>query len=1230
MNIFKKSLGRKLILLVIISLTIFPFNKIYGATIAPATRDATAVLQRIQSRVTPAQRQAAADRRATSVVSSKSSGPAKVKSLAAPLALAAPLVAPLPGGTPDYFNYPNWTNSPIIRKFVDSLPGLGSANVNNLGQYIPVAVADSITYPGSDYYEIAVIQYKEKMNTDLATTTLRGYIQLETPVNASISKHIALSYPNGKPILDFKGKQVYAIDKPHYLGPTIIAQKNVPTRVKFTNYLPTGVDGNLFIPVDTTVMGAGMGPLDMPGMPGMKESYTQNRATLHLHGGATPWISDGTPHQWVTPAGENTQYPQGVSVTNVPDMPAPEAGSMTFFYTNQQSARLMFYHDHSYGITRLNVYAGEAAGYLLTDPAEQNLISTGAIPADEIPLIIQDKTFVDAATIPATDPTWNWGSTPGTAKTGDLWFPHVYMPNQNPNDPLGVNAFGRWDYGPWFWPPVTTSSGLIHPSVTNTTTGIVSPGVPDVSMTMEAFMDTPVVNGTAYPFVDVQPKAYRLRVLNASNDRFWNLQLYIADPSIVTADGRTNTEVKMIPASAGPNIPAYWPTMDNRVGGVPDPATAGPDMIQIGTEGGFLPAPAVLKNTPIGYDRDTRSITVGNVKEHTLLLGPAERADVIVDFSPYAGKTILLYSDAPAPVPGLDPRLDYYTGDPDLTSTGGAKTTTAGYGPNTRTLMQFRVAAGTSTPFSTTLLDTALPAAFASSLDPIIVPQTAYNAVYGTSTLANKYAKIGDTALTFTPLGATSTLTIPMQSKAIQELFELDYGRMNSTLGVELPLTNFNTQTTIPLGYIDPVTEDITDSMTPLTPVSGDGTQIWKITHNGVDTHAMHFHLFNVQLINRVDWAGVIKAPDANELGWKDTVRMNPLEDAIVALRPVAPKTNFGIADSIRYLDPTMPQGSTLGFSKVDANNLPVATTNQIFNFGWEYVWHCHLLGHEEMDMMRPIKFNVARTLPAVPTLIASSTSNQIKLSWTDGTPVSNPTTLGNPANEVGYRIERAVVASGTPLVYKEIALPLANATSYLDTALTSGTNYSYQVAAYNAAGAVTSTPQTAMATVTNLSATVSLKPGWNLITLPIQPVDASNLPINYTAETFGKLIGADVVTNWANISQTYNNHIIGLPLNNFNLTNSLGFFAHIATSSTVNLTGTAFSSVVPTVVTGWNLLGWNNPVTTNANSLGLSVAGDVVSRFDSTLQQWVNHIVGLPLNNFNVIQGDGVFVHKP
>ncbi len=110
---------------------------------------------------------------------------------------------------------------------------------------------------------------------------------------------------------------------------------------------------------------------------GRENCFMDNRATLHLHGGITPWISDGTPHQWITPANENTPYPEGVSVEPVPDMigqaasagvpdcSAPGDGCMSFYYTNQQSARLMFYHDHAWGITRLNVYAGEAAGYLI-------------------------------------------------------------------------------------------------------------------------------------------------------------------------------------------------------------------------------------------------------------------------------------------------------------------------------------------------------------------------------------------------------------------------------------------------------------------------------------------------------------------------------------------------------------------------------------------------------------------------------------------------------------------------------------------------------------------------------------------------------------------------------------------------------------------------------------------------------------------------------------------------
>jgi hypothetical protein len=68
---------------------------------------------------------------------------------------------------------------------------------------------------------------------------------------------------------------------------------------------------------------------------------------------------------------------------------------------------------------------------------------------------------------------------------------------------------------------------------------------------------------------------------------------------------------------------------------------------------------------------------------------PAERADVVVDFSQFAGKTLILYNDAPAPAPAPAPalgaRLDYFTGDGDQSMVGGAPNTPPGYGPNTRT-----------------------------------------------------------------------------------------------------------------------------------------------------------------------------------------------------------------------------------------------------------------------------------------------------------------------------------------------------------------------------------------------------------------------------------------------------------------------------------------------------------------------------------------------------------------
>jgi FtsP/CotA-like multicopper oxidase with cupredoxin domain len=74
-------------------------------------------------------------------------------------------------------------------------------------------------------------------------------------------------------------------------------------------------------------------------------------------------------------------------------------GGAQYYYPMNQSARFLWYHDHAYGITRLNAYAGLATGCLIRDTFEHGLIERG-LPdyieagGNEIPLVIQDKIFV--------------------------------------------------------------------------------------------------------------------------------------------------------------------------------------------------------------------------------------------------------------------------------------------------------------------------------------------------------------------------------------------------------------------------------------------------------------------------------------------------------------------------------------------------------------------------------------------------------------------------------------------------------------------------------------------------------------------------------------------------------------------------------------------------------------------------------------------------------------------
>jgi hypothetical protein len=200
------------------------------------------------------------------------------------------------------------------------------------------------------------------------------------------------------------------------------------------------------------------------------------------------------------------------------------------------------------------------------------------------------------------------------------------------------------------------------------------------------------------------------------------------------------------------------------------------------------------------------------------------------------------------------------------------------------------------------------------------------------------------------------------------------------------------------------------------------------------------------QLINRVGWDGAIRPPEANELGWKETVKMNQLEDAIMALRPVAPTLPFGVPNSVRPKDVTRSLGSTMGYFGMNPNGNPVTVINQLVNFGWEYVWHCHLLGHEENDMMRPMILAMA---PVTPTNLVATGLNSplgVRLTWDD-----------NALNATGFTIQRATDISFTVSLASTMAARVpGTAQSYIDATTVPTTTYYYRVLASNVVGDVT------------------------------------------------------------------------------------------------------------------------------------------------------------------------------
>lgn len=267
-------------------------------------------------------------------------------------------------------------------------------------------------------------------------------------------------------------------------GPTIEAVKDKTTYVKYENKLPK----KHFLPIDTSLHGVNNSP--------------EVRSVVHLHGANVASASDGHPEAWYTQNFEQT---------------GPMFKREVHAYTNHQPGTTMWYHDHTMGLTRLNVVAGLAGFYLLRDTVEEKLkLPKGKY---EIPLLIQDRTFNE---------------------DGSIFYPTEL----DPPFPL----------------PVPDPLPLPNPTVTLGYVG-----------------NTIVVNGKLWPYLEVEPRKYRFRLLNGSNRRSYTFRL------------------------------------DNDA-----------SFYQIGTDGGFIESTKELK---------------------TFELVPAERIDLIIDFSQYANQEIILMND---------------------------------------------------------------------------------------------------------------------------------------------------------------------------------------------------------------------------------------------------------------------------------------------------------------------------------------------------------------------------------------------------------------------------------------------------------------------------------------------------------------------------------------------------------------------------------------------------------
>jgi FtsP/CotA-like multicopper oxidase with cupredoxin domain len=578
---------------------------------------------------------------------------------------------------------------------------------------------------------------------------------------------------------------------------TIEAQANRPVRVKWINDLEDA-NGNFLphlLPVDPTLHWAnppgGMGERDTrPTFTSTPGPYTGPVPMVtHVHGAVGVGDeSDGYAEAWYLPAAGNIPAGYATEGTWYNFFAGKAAagygatwgpGFATFQYPNLNRASTIWYHDHTLGMTRLNVYAGPAGFYIVRGgPAgDKAVLDTrsgmpavlpGPAPKEgdrfppnktyyEIPIAIQDRSF---------------------NADGSLFYPDTreFFDGATALDPGFI--------------PGTDLSPIWNP---------------------EFFGNAIMVNGNTWPFLQVEQRRYRFRFLNGCQSRFLILDFL----------------------------------------GIP-----GVEVWQIGNEGGFLAAPV--------------NITANH--DNQLLMGLAERADVIVDFTNVLVGSYVLDNLGPdEPFGGGIPGVDFTPADPLTTGQ----------------VMEFRVVPALAPDPSTPPMFLQLPA-----LLPLPLPSVTR------------------------PLALIEKMSMYWDGPA-----EALLGRVSQD-GV--PITNPGMMHAGDM-WMDPVTEN---------PAVG-ATEVWEMHNITADAHPMHIHEVAFEVVNR---EGLLIDPVTGE-----PAQPLQLDGVITPPRP----WETGLKDT------------------VIAYPGQVTRVKATFATPGQYVWHCHIVEHEDNEMMRP--FRIGQKQPGQP-----------------------------------------------------------------------------------------------------------------------------------------------------------------------------------------------------------------------------------------------------------------------